>query len=148
MPPNVVVSVTIPAPPDEVWDDIADIASHSEWMTDAESIRFLSTGRAGTGTRIEVATRVGPFRLRDVMEFTTWDPPHTMGIRHQGLVSGTGTFTLVGDDSPGGAQTRFLWEERLRFPWYLGGRLTAHAAVPVLGYIWKRNLDHLAARFE
>ncbi len=147
MPPRINVSIVIPASPEVVWDDIADISSHSEWMADAESIEFLSTGRSGAGTRIEVVTRVGPLTTRDIMEFTTWDPPHTMGIRHDGIVSGSGAFTLVADDSTGVPSTQFLWEERLRFPWYLGGRLTAYAAAPILGFIWRRNLERLAARF-
>jgi uncharacterized protein YndB with AHSA1/START domain len=44
------VSVTLPAPPAMVWDDLADLSSHVEWMADAESITFTSDRRAGVGT--------------------------------------------------------------------------------------------------
>ena len=44
-----------------------------------------------------------------------------MGVRHVGVVTGTGTFTLAPLD--GGRGTRFEWSEDLRFPWWLGGRL-------------------------
>ena len=50
------VSTMLDAPPNEVWDDLADIASHVEWMADAAAIRFLSSqtaawGRASSATR-------------------------------------------------------------------------------------------------
>mgnify|MGYP001813009881 CR=1 FL=1 len=97
------VTVDIPASPDEVWADIADLASHVEWMADAERIDFLSEQHSGVGTRMEVLTKVGPLSTTDVMEFTAWEPPHRMAIRHEGLVSGEGEFLL--EPTEGG--TRF-----------------------------------------
>lgn len=137
------VEQRIEAPLRQVWDDIADLASHVEWMADAESIDFVSEQRSGKGTRMEVLTRVGPMKTTDVMEFTEWDPPHRMAIRHEGLVTGVGAFTLEAD----GEATRFVWEEELAFPWYLGGPVAATAAAPVLKAIWRRNLRALAERF-
>ncbi|MBT8211655.1 MAG: SRPBCC family protein [Acidimicrobiia bacterium] len=137
------VSVDIPAPPSAVWADIADVGSHVEWMADAEEIRFLSEQHSGVGTRMEVLTRVGPLSTTDIMEFTAWEPPHRMAIRHEGLVTGEGEFLL--EEIPEG--TRFIWSERLTFPWYAGGPATALAATPVLAAIWRRNLKRLAARF-
>lgn len=139
------VSVNLPSPPDVVWNDIADIASHVEWMADAESISFLSEQTSGAGTKMEVATRVGPFRLKDVMEFQRWEPPSVMAIRHQGLVTGEGEFQLSATSAGG---TRFTWREDLTFPWYLGGPITEFFAAPVLKAIWARNLKRLQARFS
>jgi uncharacterized protein YndB with AHSA1/START domain len=134
----------IPAPVTVVWDDIARIDRHVEWMADAERITFLSEVTSGAGTRIEVLTKVGPLSTTDVMEFTEWEPPHRMAIVHRGLVTGVGAFTLepVGDRA-----TRFVWEEELTFPVRVGGRVTAIAAAPVLRTVWRRNLRRLAARF-
>lgn len=139
------VQVEIPASRQRVWDDIADVASHVEWMADAESITFLGDQQSGAGTRMAVATRVGPFRLNDIMEFTGWDPPGRMAIRHQGLVTGIGEFVL---DEAGPETTRFTWQEELTFPLWLGGPVTEFFAAPVLTAIWKRNLRRLAARFS
>ncbi len=133
----------IAASPEEVWTDIADVASHADWMTDAEAITFLGEQRSGQGTRIEVLTKVGPFRLTDVMEFTAWEPPHRMAVLHRGIVTGVGAFHL---DAVGGG-TRFVWDEELSFPWWLGGPLAAFFAAPVLRAIWRSNLQRLAARF-
>ncbi len=141
----IVVSRIINAPRQEVWDDIARLETHTEWMADAAEIEFLSEGRSGAGTRMRVDTRVGPLRTSDVMEFVTWDPPRRMGIRHDGLVSGEGEFRLEEIDA---ATTLFVWEERLTFPWYLGGTAAAIAATPVLTKIWEYNLTRLARRFD
>lgn len=137
------VSVTIPASPAVVWDDVENIANHVEWMADAESIEFLSHRHEGLDTSFVCVTKVGPLRLRDTMTITEWAPRKAMGIRHEGLVRGAGRFTLK---SKRGA-TKFTWTERLTFPWYLGGSVAAIFAKPVLRAIWKRNLRRLAARF-
>ena len=42
-----------------------------------------------------------------------------MGIEHRGAVTGDGEFRLR--PVAGGDATEFCWEERLRFPWWLGG---------------------------
>jgi hypothetical protein len=134
------VSVTLEAPPGEVWEDVRDLASHVEWMADAESITFTSAGREGIGTTFECVTRVGPIRLTDRMAITEWRPGRAMGVRHTGLVTGTGRFTLRRRP---GSRTRFTWRERLDVPWWLGGPL----ATPVLHLIWRRNLRRLRSRF-
>ena len=139
------MSVVIPATPRQVWEDVRDISSHVEWMMDAVAIRFTSDRRSGRGTTFACDTRVGPFRLTDRMEVTEWGEGHVLGIRHVGLVQGTGRFTLelVGD-----AQTQFTWEERLRFPWWMGGPAGAIVAAPVMRRLWRRNLANLRRRFE
>ena len=140
---SVRVEQLIDAPVQDVWNHIADLGSHVEWMADAESITFLTDQRSGPGTTMEVLTRIGPLKTTDLMEFVEWQPPHHMAIRHTGLVTGTGAFTL----EPCGDSTRFVWAEELTFPWYLGGGLTAIGAAPVLKAIWRRNMRTLAARF-
>ena len=127
-----------------VWDDIARLETHSEWMAEAEKITFLGDQTSGAGTRIEVATQVGPLRTKDVMEFVSWEPPHRMAIRRTGVVTGFGEFTLT---EVGDATTRFAWHEVLAFPWYFGGAIGAWLAAPVLKRIWRSNLDELANRF-
>ena len=133
------VSTVIPAEPARVWDDVRNLASHVEWMADAESIRFTSVSTSGIGTTFDCETRVGPLHTTDRMEVTEWDEGRVIGVRHVGLVTGTGRFTLA----PEGRGTRFTWDEELRVPWWLGGRLAA----PVLRFVWRRNLRTLRSRF-
>jgi hypothetical protein len=138
------VAVVIPAGPDQVWDDVRDIASHVEWMEDAVEIRFAGEGRRGVGTTFDCDTRVGPIRLTDRMQVTEWTEGRSIGIRHTGLVTGRGRFTLR---PARGGRTRFTWDERLSFPWWMGGPLGATVAAPVLRRIWRRNLANLRRRF-
>jgi uncharacterized protein YndB with AHSA1/START domain len=138
------VSVRIAAPVARVWNEAADLGSHAEWMAEAESIVFLTEQRSGTGTRMSVSTRVGPLRTKDVMEVTGWNEGHSIAVRHEGLVTGEGTFTLSAHED----ETVFTWTERLTFPWYLGGPLTARAAAPLLRRIWRNNLERFRRRVE
>ena len=116
-------------------------------MGDAESITFTSEQTKGRGTTFDCLTRVGPFALVDSMEITRWDEGRAMGVIHTGLVTGVGEFRL----KPSGrksARTRFSWNERLRFPWWMGGPLGALAAKPVMTLIWRRSLRRLADLVE
>jgi hypothetical protein len=141
----VVVSTIIDRSPTDVWTDVRDIATHVDWMQDAAEIRFLTDHREGQGTRFECDTKVGPFSLTDVMEITSWEDERRMGVRHVGLVEGTGEFTLI---ELGPDRTEFRWEEDLTFPWFLGGPIGAFFARPVLRWVWKGNLKRLKARIE
>jgi uncharacterized protein YndB with AHSA1/START domain len=141
------VEVTIAAPPEAVWAHLEDISTHVEWMTDAVAIEFLGGQERGVGTRFTCRTRVLFLRTADVMEITEWEPPHLMGVRHTGAVSGEGRFELRPAD-PAGQCTTMLWVERLLLPWWLGGRLGATLAAPVLHRLWRTNLERLAGRVE
>lgn len=121
-----------------------DIGSHVRWMQDADMIRITSARATGLGTAFECATRVGPIRLRDTMEVVEWKERRTIGIRHTGKVKGQGRFRLR--LCPGG--TLFTWDEHLRFPWWMGGRVGAFASKPVLHWMWRRNLKSLKRLVE
>jgi carbon monoxide dehydrogenase subunit G len=141
---RITVSVHVRAPRKAVWDEVARIERHGDWMADVVAVEFLGSQHRGAGTRVSVATRIGPFHTADLMEFTEWSDPEAMGVAHQGLFTGQGRFTLT----PEGDGTRFTWAEDLRFPWYLGGSVGAWLARPVLARIWRNNLRRLAARFR
>ena len=68
-----------------------------------------------------------------------------MGIRHVGVVTGTGRFTL---GRARGRGTRFTWTEDLRFPWWLGGPVAGLVGRPVLRRVWRRNLRNLRRQLE
>ena len=142
--PRIRVHTTVDAPPETVWAYLADIDSHVQWMHDAVRIRFLTTRTSGVGTRFECDSKVGPFQTTDVMEITEWKPGRAMGVRHVGLVTGTGRITLR---KARGGRTRVAWTERLRFPLRRGGPVTAYASTPLLRRVWKKSMRNLAARF-
>jgi uncharacterized protein YndB with AHSA1/START domain len=135
------VHIDIDAPPERVWAALEDISTHVRWMADAETITFSSPQTSGVGTTFDCLTRIGPISLVDRMEVTEWTAGRRMGVRHVGVVTGTGAFTLSGRRR--GRVTRFSWRERLEFPWWMGGPVGAFAAKPVLGAVWRRNLRRL-----
>jgi hypothetical protein len=140
--PRIRIETVIDASQEAVWRRLADIGDHVSWMADAASIRFTGDRRAGVGTTFECVTRVGPLHTLDVMEVTEWREQQAMGVRHRGLVTGTGRFLLRGDQGGG---TSLVWDEELSFPWWLGGSLGGLAARPVLRAVWRGNLRRFAA---
>ena len=124
----------IDAPPAVVWAHVRDIESHVQWMADAERIELTSP------TTFDCLTVVGPFRLRDRMEIVEWSEGEAIGIRHVGLVRGEGRFTL---QEAGPGRTWFTWDERLRFPWWMGGPVGGVGGRFVMRRIWKKNLRTL-----
>jgi hypothetical protein len=142
---RVEVSIIIDRPPSAVWRHVEDIASHVEWMADAESIRFTSASTRGVGTTFDCETKIGPFRLTDRMTVTEWLPEQSMGVAHTGTVKGAGRFSLR---AVGRTRTLFSWEEDLAFPRWMGGAAGARLGAPVLTWIWKGNLRRLKQAIE
>lgn len=139
------VSVTIDAPRATVWEEVRHLDRHVLWMADAVAIRFTSRRRSGVGTTFDCDTRVGPIRLVDRMEVVEWTEGRSIGVRHVGVVTGTGRFRLR---RARGGRTRFTWEERLRYPLWLGGPVGGVVGDRVMGLIWRRNLRTLKALVE
>ena len=137
-------TVFIAAPLTRVWAELADFASHPQWMGDAATVRFLTDQTTGIGTRIEADTRVGPLRAADVMEVVRWEVEQTIVVEHVGAVKGFGRF----DVGPIGNGTEMRWVEDLRFPWWMGGPLGLAVARPILARIWRGSLMRLKERLE
>ncbi len=136
------MTIEISATPSQVWQVVEPIEDHIEWMHDAVAIRFQTDQHRDVGTTFLCDTKVGPIKLVDRMEITEWVAGVAMGVRHVGVVTGTGRFTLAPIDV--GRRTRFGWDESLTFPWWLGGPIGALIGGRlVLRSIWKRNLRNL-----
>jgi uncharacterized protein YndB with AHSA1/START domain len=136
--------VAFNAPIERVWAELADLASHPDWMSDAGSVEFLTESRRGVGTQIRASTEVGPIRLSDTMRVTEWDELRRISVEHVGAVTGSGSFEIRSVAQ--GTQLR--WVERLLFPWWLGGPLGAAVARPILSRIWSGSLERLKRRVE
>lgn len=147
IPRGITVSVEIEAPPETVWRIVEPVENHIEWMHDAVAIRFTGEQTRGVGTEFLCDTKVGPIKLVDRMEITEWNPGEAMGVKHTGIVTGDGRFTLESIDLA--RRTRFTWTETLTFPWWLGGPLGALVGGRlVLRPLWKRNLGNLRRLVE
>jgi carbon monoxide dehydrogenase subunit G len=140
------VSIDINATTRQVWEIVEPVERHIDWMADAVAIRFQTEQTRGVGTSFFCDTKVGPIKLVDVMTITAWEPEKVMGVKHTGVVTGTGEFTLEPIGSTG---TRFTWTESLDFPWWLGGPLGAFVGGQiVMKAIWRRNLRKLKQLVE
>lgn len=141
------VGVEIDATPERVWQVVEPVERHVDWMHDAVAITFTTEQTRGVGTTFVCDTKVGPLRLADRMELTEWVPGEAMGVRHTGMVTGSGRFTLTPIDLA--RRTRFTWEESLTFPWWMGGPVGAFVGGKVvLAAIWRRNLRGLKRLVE
>ena len=77
-----------------VWDEVKIMKNHVNWMKDASKIDFLSENEAGIDTKMKVLTKVGPFKLNDIITVTTWKEMSSIGVVHEGIVTGEGAFYL------------------------------------------------------
>ena len=89
------VAIEIDAEPSRVWAVVEPVERHIDWMHDAVAIRFTGSQTRGVGTEFLCDTKVGPLKLVDRMEITEWVPGEVMGVRHTGLVTGSGRFSGV-----------------------------------------------------
>jgi hypothetical protein len=143
---RITVAVELNAPVARVWEIVEPVERHVDWMADAVAIRFKGEQTRGVGTEFFCDTKVGPIKLVDEMTITAWEPGRTMGVRHTGVVTGTGEFTLEALDA---SRTKFTWSEQLVFPWWLGGPLGALVGGQiVMKAIWRRNLRELKKLVE
>jgi hypothetical protein len=136
------VAATYPVTPTTLWAELRRLERHVNWMADAETIEFVSNQREGVGTRFVCRTRVGPLRTRDVLSITSWVEGESMGVRHEGAVTGEGVFSL---EAVGESAVRLLWREQLSFPWWGLGPIGVAVARPALRRIWRGNLRRLGA---
>jgi uncharacterized protein YndB with AHSA1/START domain len=123
-----------------LWGALADIESHREWMTDVRALRFLTGQRSGAGTRYVIDVRVGPLRVHDRIEVTTWDQPRELAITHQlGPARGEGRFVLA----DAGLGARMEWRTRFEIPWWAGGAVAERIGAGPTRRLLRRNLASL-----
>lgn len=141
------MSIELAASPARVWEIVEPVERHVDWMADAVAIRFTNSQTRGVGTTFDCDTKVGPIKLTDRMEITEWVPEKSMGVKHVGIVTGTGVFTI--EPLGNGQYTKFTWSEKLTFPWWLGGPIgEVVGGNIVMKAIWRRNLKKLQALVE
>ena len=140
MSKRIKVSTIINKPLEVVWDEVKIMKNHVNWMQDAAKIDFLSLNESGIDTKMKVLTKVGPFSLNDIITVIKWEEMNSIGVVHEGIVTGEGTFYL---SENGENSTKFEWIEELKAPYYLGGPIAEFFGGFVLKFIWKKNLMNL-----
>jgi len=140
MSPAINIQHHYPVSVERLWTELEQIDRHVLWMADAVKITFTTPQERGLGTTFTCLTKVGPISLTDVMTITAWEAQRAMGVRHSGIVTGEGLFTLQSSE----AGSTLTWAETLAFPWWMAGKLGEILAKPILTALWKGNLRRLA----
>jgi hypothetical protein len=111
---EIVCSVDVAAPADDVWVAMTDWRRQGEWML-GTTVRPIAGDGRGVGGRIEAVTGLGgPLGIRDTMEITHWEPPRRCLVRHTGrVIRGAGAFEV---EPIGDRRSRFVWSEWLDLP--------------------------------
>ena len=133
MSKRIEVSTIIYKPIEVVWDEVKIMKNHVNWMQDAAKIDFLSENEAGIDTKMKVLTKVGPFTLNDIITVTTWEEMNSIGVVHDGIVTGEGAFYLSKNDDN---STKFQWIEDLISAYFLGGPIADFLGGFVLKIMW------------
>ena len=139
------VCTTIAASPELVWAAVERIESHIEWMQDAESITFRSAQHEGSARSSTASRASDPCTPRTVSSSRCGSRARRWGSRTavRSPAKANSGCTPWGDGA-----TQFCWEERLRFPWWLGSVAGEQAGKPVLRRLWQGNLARLKAQIE
>jgi len=112
-------------------------------MREMRSVRLLTAGPVGIGTRGEADVRIFLVGVVDPVEIDRYDPPVAFGIRHVGIFAGSGRIALEALDA---RRTLVRWDERLVPPVFPNlGQLVQK---PILGAIFQADLERLKEMVE
>ena len=73
--------ITIDAPPESVWEVLADAHSYDEWVVGTRRIRRADAAWPAVGSRLHHTVGIGPLTLRDSSEVLESDPPRRLVLR-------------------------------------------------------------------
>lgn len=101
-------SILIQAPPERVWEVLADWRRYADWMPDVAWVRLRGPEQE-VGLELDVRTKLFGLvpLVTDRIRVTAWEPPLRMAVAHLGVVYGSAEWRL----EPAGGGTRFWWRE-------------------------------------
>lgn len=143
LPDPIRSEVEIGAPIELVWAELADIERQPRWMHEMKTVRLLTPGPVGVGTRGEAEVRILGIAVVDPVEVTEFLPPHRFAIRHEGAFSGAGLIRLEALEDH---RTRLIWDETLVPP--VLPNLLALGQAPILGRIFQADLERFRSIVE
>lgn len=129
-------------PPEAIWDLITDWEHQDDWMLEASDFVVVSEQREGVGVVAEATIRIGGIQTRDRIRVAGWEPHRRLVIEHLGWVTGHGEIELT---PVAGGRTYVWWREELHPPLGVVGALGMTAFKPLMGRVFRRDLQVLAA---
>jgi uncharacterized protein YndB with AHSA1/START domain len=132
----------IPAPPEAVWEVLADLERQASWMVDVRRLDVVSEQKQGAGVVMHVTSELfGLPVVKDVMMVTAWAPPRRIDVEHRGQFHGTGQFVL--DRVENG--TIFTWTEDFEPPLGPVGEAVFRLVIrPHLRRVFARSMENVA----
>ena len=136
----------IAAPPEAVWEVLADLERQASWMVDVRRLDVVTEQKRGAGTVLRVTSELfGLPLVKDVMHITAWEPPHRMDVAHRGQFHGSGSFVLERVEDG----TMFTWIEDFEPPLGPLGELAFRLVVaPHLRRVFARSMANVARLAE
>ncbi|MBI2724373.1 MAG: SRPBCC family protein [Chloroflexi bacterium] len=136
----------IAAPPQAVWDVLANLEGQAAWMVDVRRLDVVTAEKRGSGAVLHVTSELfGLPLVKDVMAITAWEPPRRMDVEHRGQFHGSGQFLL----DPVQNGTIFTWIEDFRPPLgRLGEAAFGLVVRPHLMRVFARSMANVARLAE
>lgn len=101
------VALTVPVPPEEVFDVLSDGWSYGLWVVGASHIRDVERGWPAVGSRIHHGVGPWPLTLRDHTEVVDLDAPRRLELRARSWPLGVARVRLdLRPDGNGGTEIR------------------------------------------
>ena len=131
----------VAAPPERVWDVLADLEHQAAWMVDVRTLEIVTEEKRGVGAVMHVTSELfGLPLVKDVMAITAWEPSRRMDVEHRGQFHGSGQFLLDPTDNG----TIFTWIEDFVPPLGpLGEAVFALVVRPHLLRVFARSMENV-----
>lgn len=92
----------IPAPPEKVWQVLADPGSYGHWVVGSKRIRDADPSWPAPGSRFHHTVGFGPFTVSDHTESLAYDPPRRLELRAHARPLGLAKVVLELEPADGG----------------------------------------------
>jgi uncharacterized protein YndB with AHSA1/START domain len=133
------------APPQAVWDALADPEGYRHWVVGSKRIRAADASWPAPGSRFHHTVGVGPLSLDDHTESLEADPPSLLRLRAKARPLGTAQVTLELTPSNGGTFVR-MTENPDGLSSVLGLNPLVHLLTMVRNAESLRRLEEIAGR--
>jgi uncharacterized membrane protein len=139
-------SIEISAPPERVWDYLAEPENYLRFMSGITRWEIAGERRSGLGARYRMLIRVGATEVGGLIEFVEWAEPRDMAWT-----------SVTGVDQRGRWRIRELADGRsrveLRYAYGVAGSgipgwIAEHVAAPTIGRHVRRTLHQLKREVE
>jgi uncharacterized protein YndB with AHSA1/START domain len=105
------IEATLPAPPERVWQVLADPYSYGDWVVGSDTIRGADPEWPAKGSKLHHRVGVGPIKVDDNTEVLESEPPRRLVLQARARPLGTARVVLeLEPDGEGRTRVRMIEE--------------------------------------